>query len=201
MRGRALRAPVFLSSFPPPNGALRAPPPRTSQLRCFLFDPQKYIKSPAPLPAHRSFADPSGNIFWGQKYIPVRPYALIFFVFFSLVFGSYSLLFLLSFSISSYSSLLISSYYSRRAILRLLILLLLYFKLFVVLQTCILIICICTHIRHSEGFSEGAKPFLSSYSSLLYYIIFFIFLFFSSYNLTVYCITDLHMKHTLSKGT
>ena len=42
MRARALRAPVFLSSFPK-RGAAR--PPRPSQLRCFLFDLQIYIKS------------------------------------------------------------------------------------------------------------------------------------------------------------
>ncbi len=42
VRARALRAPVFLSSLPPQSGRC-APPP--SQLRCFLFDPQKYIKS------------------------------------------------------------------------------------------------------------------------------------------------------------
>jgi hypothetical protein len=45
VRARALRAPVFLSSLPPPNGALCDPPSRSSQLHCFLFDPQKYIKS------------------------------------------------------------------------------------------------------------------------------------------------------------
>jgi hypothetical protein len=60
---------------------------------------------------------------------------------------------------------------------------------------------ICIHIRHSEGFFEGAKPFSSSYSSLLYYILPLLIPFFSSYNLTVCCITDMHMKHTLSKGT
>ncbi len=42
VRARALRAPVFLSSFPK-RGA--APPPRPSQLRCFLFDLQIYVKS------------------------------------------------------------------------------------------------------------------------------------------------------------
>ena len=100
MRARALRAPVFLSSLPPPNGALRAPPPRPSQLRCFLFDPQKYIKSIQLWPpTSRTFSfhctaeamkshapvPPLPAIFWGQKYIPVRPYALIFsaFLFFS----------------------------------------------------------------------------------------------------------------------
>jgi hypothetical protein len=84
---------------------------------------------PPPVP-------PLPAIFWGQKYIPVRPYALIFsvFLFFSCWIFSfrYSLFFLISFSISSYSSLLISFYSSRRAIIRLLILLLLYFQLFVV---------------------------------------------------------------------
>jgi hypothetical protein len=67
-----------------------APPPRPTQLRCFSFDPQKYIKSielgpptskalffpldhmqteeamkcevTCPRPTHRSFADPSSNI-------------------------------------------------------------------------------------------------------------------------------------------
>ncbi len=79
---------------------------------------------------------PLPAIFWGQKYIPVRPYALIFsvFLFFSCWIFSfrYSLFFLISFSISSYSSLLITFYSSRRAIIRLLILFLLYFQLFVV---------------------------------------------------------------------
>jgi hypothetical protein len=109
---------------------------------------------------------PLPAIFWGQKYIPVRPYALIFsvFLFFSFWIFSfrYFLLFLPSFS------LFFSSYSSRRAILRLLILLLLYFKLFVVLQTCIIII---VHISVILRFLEGAKHFLSYYSSLLYYIL------------------------------
>ncbi len=135
------------------------------------------MRSPAPRPAQRSFADPSGNIL-GSK-ATVRPYALLFsvFLFFSFFspfvilfffFSPFQFLLILLFLSTKYVlCVLIPSYYSRRAILRLLILLLLYFKQFVVLQTCILIICICTHIRHSEGFTEGAKPFLSSYSSLL----------------------------------
>jgi hypothetical protein len=83
VRARALRAPVFLGSLPRPTGRC-APPPRPSQLRCFLFDPKKYLQSielgpptsrafffpkkamknevPCPRPAHSSFADPSGNI-------------------------------------------------------------------------------------------------------------------------------------------
>ena len=79
---------------------------------------------------------PLPAIFWGQKYIPGATIRTNFFRFFSFSFWifsfHYSLLFLLSFSISSYSSLLISFYSSRRAIIRLLILLLLYFQLFVV---------------------------------------------------------------------
>jgi hypothetical protein len=96
VRARALRAPVFLSSFPPQSG------------RC------------APPPAHRIAALLILlAIIWGQIYVPVRPYALFFFGFFlfSIVFGSFLfviLFFFLSFSISSYSSLLISSCSSRR---------------------------------------------------------------------------------------
>jgi hypothetical protein len=40
VRARALRAPVFLISLPPQTGAAR-PAPHPSQLRCFLFIPQK----------------------------------------------------------------------------------------------------------------------------------------------------------------
>jgi hypothetical protein len=37
---------------------------------------------PAPRIAHRSLADPSGNtVFCGKNYVPVPPYALIFFGF------------------------------------------------------------------------------------------------------------------------
>jgi hypothetical protein len=107
-------------------------------------------------------------IFWGQNYVPVPPYALIFFwFFFSIVFGSF---FIILFPFySPFQFLLILLFLSLPillvgAILRLLFLLLLYLELFVDLQTCILMIC--THIRHSEGFFEGANPVLSSYSSL-----------------------------------
>jgi len=43
----------------------------------------------------------------------------------------------------------------------------------------------CTHIHHSEGFFEEAKPFISSDSSLLYYSLPLLSIFFSSYNLTI----------------
>ena len=64
----------------------------------------------------------------------------------------------------------------------------LFLSLFSSFSSLLFILIICTHIRHSEWFLEGAKLFLSSYSSLLY-TIFFLFLFFSSYNLTVFCNT------------
>ena len=152
MRARALRAPVFFNSLPSQTGrcaplaAHRSFAASYSALKniynlsnlgrprqgLFSFHwTTEAMRSPAPRPA------PSSNIL-GSKvlYIPVRPYALIFsaFLFFSCWIFSfrYSLFFLISFSISSYSSLLISFYSSRRAIIRLLILLLLYFQLFVV---------------------------------------------------------------------
>ncbi len=57
----------------------------------------------------------------------------------------------------------------------------------------------CTHIRHSEGFFEEAKPFLSSYSSLLYYILPLLTVFFSSHNLTV-CCRETPRKFQLAKN-
>ncbi len=165
------------------------PPPRPTQIRCFSFDPKKYIKFidlgppmskafffpldhmqtaeamkyEVPCPAHRSFADPSGNILGSKLCTSAtkRPnifrfflfyivfldllFLLFFFFFFS---PFYFLLIHLFLSFSAYLSLFFSyRYYSY-----LLILLFLYFKLFVVLQT--------WYIRHSEGFFEGAKPFL-----------------------------------------
>ena len=89
-------------------------------------------------------------MFWDQNYVLVRPYALIFSVFFSVVFGSFLFL-ILFFFFSPFQFLLILLLLSLLillivAILRLLILLLFYFKLFVVLQI--------THIRHSEWFKS-----------------------------------------------
>jgi hypothetical protein len=164
VRARALRAPVFLSSLPRKQGAARHPPPRPTQLRCFSFDPQKYIKSielgpptskafffpldhmqteeamkcevTCPRPAHRSFADPSSNIL-GSKLCTgatIRPifFGFSFFVFWSFLFVilcfSY-LLFILFLFISSYSSLLSSSYSSCRYYSSSSFLLFLYFKL------------------------------------------------------------------------
>ncbi len=90
MRARALRAPVFVSSLSSKTG--RCAPPYPSQLRCFSFDPQKYIKSmelgpptseamkyevPCPHPPIAASLILSA-IFWGQNYVPVRRYALLF---------------------------------------------------------------------------------------------------------------------------
>ncbi len=155
--------PSFWAHCHPKRGAARPPPPSHC---CFLFDPPKYItklfsfhwtteamRSPAPRP-DRSFADPSGNCF-GVIIIYRCDHTPQFFSDFSFFFCfwifpfGYSLLFLLSFSISSYSSLLILLFLSLLillvgAIICLFTLLLLYFKLL-----------INTHIRHSEGFFEG----------------------------------------------
>jgi hypothetical protein len=160
-----------------PNGALRAPP-CPSQLRCFSFDknlsnvgpprqrlfslhwttcrlqrPRPPIAAPLILPA----------IFWGQNYVPVRHYALIFSVFpFFIVWifnFCYSLLFIPSFLISSYSSLLILLFLSllfllvgATCILRLLI----FFSSYIL--NCLL------YCRHNisvilRGFSRGPSLF------------------------------------------
>jgi hypothetical protein len=113
-----------------------APPPRPTQLCCFSFDPQKYIKSielgpptskafffpldhmlteeamkcevACPRPAHRSFADSSSNML-GSKLCTgatIRP-NFFGFSFFWIFSFCYSLLFLISFLFYSYSFLLI----------------------------------------------------------------------------------------------
>jgi hypothetical protein len=173
-------APIFLSSLPPPNGALRAPPlPAHRSFAAYFFDPQKYIKSiqlgppmsrtfffpldrrgygrsPALRPTHSSFADPSGNILGSKLYTGATIRTNFFRFIFSLVFGSLPFV-ILFFFFSPFQFLLI--------------LLLLYFKLFVVLQTCILIIYV--HISVIlRGFSKGPSFF---YSFLLYCTIFFLF--------------------------
>ncbi len=98
-------------------------------------------ESPAPRPPPIAASLILPAIFWGQNYVSVRtPYLISFFDLFFLLFYSYSsLLFNFFLFISAHLYLLISSY-SSCTILRVLILLFLYFKLFVVLQTCILIL-------------------------------------------------------------
>ncbi len=96
---------------------------------------------PFPCPTHRSFADPFGNILGSQcTGATIRPNFFRFFLFFLLdlffLLLSYfsSLLFNFFLFISSYPSLLTSSFILLiGTMLRLLILLFLYFKLFVVL--------------------------------------------------------------------
>ncbi len=147
MHARALCAPVFFSLMLPQTGRCAPPPPWTSHC-CFLFDPQKYIKSielgpptsklfsfhwtteakkyEFPCPPPRSQLRWSfWQLFWGQIYLQVRPYAPIFFPDFSFfllfldlsfwLFSSFHfLLFNFFLFFSSYPSLLISSYSSRR---------------------------------------------------------------------------------------
>jgi hypothetical protein len=167
VRARALRAPVLLSSLPRKTG--RCAPTRPSQLRCFSFDPQKYIKSMELGPPtskafffplnHMQTEDPSDFNILGSKLCTGA--ALIFFGFsffiwlldlFFLLFSSFY--FLLIHLFLSFFSYLFST------ILRLLIRLFLYFKLFVVLQT-----------GHSEGFFEAAKPLLIHLGSKLMYTV------------------------------
>jgi hypothetical protein len=111
---------------------------------------------PCPFPTHRSVADSFGNIL-GSKCIgaTIRPNFSRFFLF-CIAFVSF--LFLLSFLISSYSSLLILLFLPLLILLigtmlRLLILLFLYFKLFVVLWY--------RYVRHSEGFWRRPSLFWS----------------------------------------
>ncbi len=77
------------------------PPTRPSQLWS--------MRSPAPRPAHHSFADPSGNILWSktQNYVPVRPYALLFPVFLFYIFWIFSFCYSLLFLFSPFQFLLI----------------------------------------------------------------------------------------------
>ncbi len=120
VRARALRAPVFLSSLPRQTGRCAPPLPAHRSFAVSYLTPKKYIKfiQLGP-PTSRTFFFPPYRrgyevpcppvppiaallilqaIFWGQKYIPVRPYEQIFsvFLFFSfwIVFFCVSLLFL-----------------------------------------------------------------------------------------------------------
>jgi hypothetical protein len=118
------------------------------------------------------------------------PYALIFFwFFFSIVFASFLFIILFPFY-SPFQFLLILLFLSLLilkvgAILRLLFLLLLYFKLFVDLQTCIFMIYV--HISVIlRGFSKGAKSVLSSYSSLQYFVLPLLILLFLYLNCLLY---------------
>jgi hypothetical protein len=92
-----------------PNGALRAPTP-PSQLRCFLFDPQKYLHSiKLGTPTSRAFFYPLDHR--GYEIRSPR----------------------LSFSFSSYSSLLILLFLSLLILLFLSLLILLFLSLLILL--------------------------------------------------------------------
>jgi hypothetical protein len=104
-----------------PNGALRAPPPRPLQLRCFKLNLSNWGRPRhGPFPFHRNTetmkyevhlppASPIAALpilpalFWGQIYVPVPPYALCFLVYLFYSFWIFSFYysrpFLLSFSI------------------------------------------------------------------------------------------------------
>ncbi len=247
MRARALRAPVFLSSLPRKTGGCAPTPlPNAASLllirpqkiykiyRTWAAHVKGFFLSTGPHADCRrlwnmrsaAHAPPIAAllilpaIFWGQNYVPVRPNALIFFGFsffyivfylLFLLFSSFSSLLFISFLfISFYPSLLISSfsssyrYYSLSSYS-----FFLYFKLIIVLQT--------WYLRHSEGFFEGAKPFLIHLGSKLMYTFFFLsvfwsfllvtlFLFFSSYlssysSLLIFMYCRHAFKYTLGKGT
>ncbi len=116
---RALRAPVFLGSLPRQTGRCVPPPPIAAALlqiksvelglptsRAFFF-PQEHLGyeiccPPAPRVAHRSFADPSGNIL-GSKLCTgaaIHPIFLVYLFYSFWIFSFYyPLPFLLSFLI------------------------------------------------------------------------------------------------------
>ena len=125
------------------------------------------MRSPAPRPA------PSGNILGSKVYtsatIRTNFFGFSFLQFLDLflsLFSSFSsLLFNFFLFFSSYLFLFISQGYTSSS----------YSSPLIFSTVCRItymhINYICTHIRHSEGFLEGAKLFLSSYSSILYYIL------------------------------
>jgi hypothetical protein len=175
------------------NRALRAhPSPLPIAASLLLSRPPKIYKIYRTWAAHRSFPDPSGNILWSK----LCTGATGSFLYSSLICSfCYSLLFSSLLLFPSYPSFLILLFLSLLillvgTILRLLILLFLYFKLFVVLRT--------KYIRHSEGFFEGAKPFLIHLGSKLIYTVrpygtfftffvssFYCFIFSSCYSLLI----------------
>ncbi len=101
-------------------------------------------------------------IFWGQN-VPVQPYGLTFSIFVFVFYSFSSLLFNFFLFISSYPSLLTVPLLILLigTMLCLHILIFLYFKLFVLLW----------YVSHSEGFFEGAKPFLIHLGSKLMYTV------------------------------
>jgi hypothetical protein len=145
-----VRAPVFFNSLPSQTG--RCAPLAAHRSFAASYSALKNIYNLSNLgrPRQGLFSFPGPErlwgplppvpplpaIFWGQKYIPLRPYALIFsaILFFSCWIFSFRYFL---FCLSPFQFLLILLFLSLfilscRAIIRLLILLLLYFQLFVV---------------------------------------------------------------------
>ena len=142
-----------------------APPPRPSQLRCFLFDPKNQIKSiELGTPTSWAFFFPLDH----------RGYVLFVFSFFLIDFWSFLFvilfLFFSPFLISSHSSILILVFLSVLILLILLVLFFvflfffLYFNLFVVLHT---------HTNYVP-----VRPYVLTFVFLTF-IFFILFLFFS----------------------
>ena len=115
--------PSFWTHCHAQRGAARPPPVYRSFAASYSTPKNIYNLSNLGRPHQGLFFSTGPQRLWKmrtparQNYVPMRPYALIFSVcyfFYSFWIFSfcYSLLFLLSFSISSYSSLLISSYSS-----------------------------------------------------------------------------------------
>jgi hypothetical protein len=120
MRARALRAPVFLGSLPRQTGSC-APPPLHCSFAVSYLTPKNILNlsnlgrpRQGPFSFHRNTeamkyevhlppASPIAAllillaIFWGQNYVPVPPYALFFWFFFSIVFGSFLFIILFPF--------------------------------------------------------------------------------------------------------
>ncbi len=138
MRARALRAPVFLGLLTWKTGRCAPSPPLVAASLFLIQPPKIYVKYielgpptsrvfsfhwtteamkeevPCPPPRPSQLRWSSRQYFWGHNYVSVRPHFLLFSFFNSFwIFSFYnSLLFLLSFSTSSYSSLLFSYYSS-----------------------------------------------------------------------------------------
>ncbi len=134
--GRACAHPSFLGELPRQTGRCAPPPAHRSfaascstpkniynlsnlrRSRQWLFsfhwtpEAMKY-DVPCPLPCPLQLRWSFRQYLWGHNYVPARPDAKIFSVLPFWIFSfCYTLLFLLSFSISSYSSLLILSFSS-----------------------------------------------------------------------------------------
>ncbi len=169
-----------------PNGALRAPPPVAASL--LLIRPPKVYKIywtwattsraffvpldhmqtaevmkyevPCPRPAHRSFADPSGNIFVVTIMYRCAP---IFFSFFKIVFGSFLFVFLFFF----FSPFQLLPILLLLLLLQVLFFAFLFFSSYILIGCCITGMPLLLHINDLHisvilrGFSRGPSLFWS----------------------------------------